>query len=359
MPPNVLLQFNQEDGKRTEVQPDEFRALTLYDLNRLTADAAPSIEMAFRGKVHDAAKVRSDEVVTGTANVTFDKPPRPYALVKDGWLPMPFVFPRQFFVDRNVVSKLKSLTTSRPRASDLSFTWWMQALLDDRLALNPLPYAWESAKRQQPTFVEFEAELVRARQEILQALPMASVTVFNKAMTTAAFDQLVKFENRENRQIAFLIEIAPDISNLVADAKIEKVKQRVFAAAIKHAVPRRSLVMIAVLSALFESNEQKSIGRSLVKPRFGYTAADAYNAISDLRTIELLAMSHAMVPNTPTALATDDIALAKFWCALGLKVTNPIVGGYKFAYSLSDSLFARLTVQQIGALNTELHVDVA
>jgi hypothetical protein len=354
--PDILLKQDGADGKTNKVRPTDFTPLTLDDLSSLLDDPKSSIDIAYRGEWYDITEKNCHEKINGTMSVVFDKPPRPFALVRGGWLPMPFVIPPQFFVDRNVVSKLKSLTSSNPRPSEADFSSWMQTLLQGRPLFNPLPYAWESANRRRPTFSEFEQELVKARQEILHAFPNATVSSFEAKSTAAAYHQLIEFVEREQRQTQFLLNVAPNLVDTVADSKIEQTKQRIFAAALAHGVPRRGILMFAVMSTLFESNREMSIGRSLLKPKPNYNVADAYNAISDLRAIELLVGSHAMAPTHPPALATDDIALVKFWCALGLRAKMPITGGWKFSYSFSNLLFARLDSKQIASLNAELNV---
>jgi hypothetical protein len=52
-----------------------------------------------------------------------------------------------------------------------------------------------------------------------------------------------------------------------------------------------------------------------------YSAEDAYNAISDLRHIELAALSQAVLPDRAFALCTNDRGLALFWSALEFRGT--------------------------------------
>ncbi len=356
MPDDFYVQVTNPNGTTAKVRPVEFRPLTLDDLCVSLGEVQPSLQMAFRG-VLDGTAGSNGAIGTNvecTMSVTLDRSPRPFALVQGGWLPFSFVLPRRYFVDRNVVSKLKGLTCTTQRESDASFVWWMEPLRSDQLVLNPLPFAWEGAKRRLPSFLEFERGLEEGREEILKVLPNATVIVFDHANAKVAFDQLGKFARREERQALFLIEIATQLCDPVAKKDLDRIKTDVFTTAQKHQVGRSSFVVFAALSVLYESNEQKSIGRGLLKPAAAYTHADAYNAISDIRNLELAAMTNAALPNSKFALATDDIFLAKLWCALGLRATNPIPGGWNFDFSLDSALFARLSDEQLLSLSREL-----
>jgi len=81
-------------------------------------------------------------------------------------------------------------------------------------------------------------------------------------------------------------------------------------------VSRGSLVVLAALSSVVIPNG-RSPAKKLLKLKHGYSEADAYNALADLRAIELLIHLFALFPHVPTLLCTADRALALFWTGIG------------------------------------------
>ncbi|UUL83972.1 hypothetical protein [Sphingomonas qomolangmaensis] len=113
----------------------------------------------------------------------------------------------------------------------------------------------------------------------------------------------------------FLIDIAPALVSPTSRALLDTRWQKLLEAADRYQVPRNSLVVLAALSAVAVPNSG-SPAKKLLKFRSDYSAGDAYNALADLRSLEILINLFALFPNERVALFTADRALALFWTGI-------------------------------------------
>ena len=142
----------------------------------------------------------------------------------------------------------------------------------------------------------------------------------------------------------FLSEIAPSLSVRVSGRKAGQVEGLIIEAAIANALLLRSFVVLAALSCLYEPQDgmQPMIGRGVLKPKAQYTMTDAHNALSDIRSLEFLAL-FAGLPGSNVGFVTQDRNLCAFWAGIG--VGAPTVKGDKFSAELFPgvNLFPRLS----------------
>ncbi|HEX7694585.1 MAG TPA: hypothetical protein VF409_08850, partial [Sphingomonas sp.] len=70
--------------------------------------------------------------------------------------------------------------------------------------------------------------------------------------------------------------------------------------------------------------------KRVLKPSERYSAADAYNAICDLRSLNILIRLIGAFPDEAIQLCTADKNLALFWCGLGADdfASGPDAGDY-------------------------------
>jgi len=264
----------------------------------------------------DGGQATSGGIIHST--VVFQEAPRPYALVPGGWLPLPLAIPPRFLVDRNVVADLRKLKT-RPVRTDLrGLPWWMQLADHDAALFNPLPYAWEGPGGRAPNDAEFVQAFEAGVAEIRSALPGAAVVTYGPAEYRAAHDIRSEFETNARREAVFLEVVCPLLFDRIKPGEEARIEAAIFEACERRRVPRYSFVTIAALSCLYEDRHGDAypIGRHLLKPSRNYSAAAAYNAVSDLSHLRLAIISGALHGNQPFSLATSDRALASFWCAL-------------------------------------------
>jgi hypothetical protein len=117
------------------------------------------------------------------------------------------------------------------------------------------------------------------------------------------------------RKEAFLLEIAPSLTPPISHRLLDAKWQEVLDAADRHGVRRNALVVLAALSAVAVPNSA-SPAKKLLKFKPGYSAGDAYNALADLRSLEILISLFALFPEERPALFTADKALALFWVGM-------------------------------------------
>ena len=84
--------------------------------------------------------------------------------------------------------------------------------------------------------------------------------------------------------------------------------------------------------------------RAVLKPADSYSEADAYNALADLRQLEVLAASRGMLQSV--ALLTADQRLALLWCGLGVQNVQVGVRNTRVRLNPDPALFARLPAEQ-------------
>jgi hypothetical protein len=122
-----------------------------------------------------------------------------------------------------------------------------------------------------------------------------------------------------DRRLRFLMDLAPKLEANIGTARIPTLCQEVLEMAVKHDLLRNSLLVLAVLSAISMPNGS-SPARRMLKFRPGYTIQDAYNAATDIQSLELFASMLAISPPDELMMCTSDKDLALFW--VGLNANN-------------------------------------
>ncbi|MGN6422550.1 MAG: hypothetical protein ACTHLA_04480 [Asticcacaulis sp.] len=241
------------------------------------------------------------------------------ALVRGGWLPSALACTREnamVFLDRNVVTLLVGrFAGGRAVSQAADFLDLYEGL---PVRLNPVLYAFEGNTRSVPTPPLVELQLLEATSKIQAALPNAKLMVGPHTLHGVLGlinDLRVPIAN----EIAFLTEIAPWLSAPVGRQRMDARWEDILAAADRNGLKRKRLIVLACLSALVVPNG-KSPARRLLKFRPKYRVEDAYNAVCDLKSLEILVQAFAQFPNENTQLCTADKDLALFWT--GLQVSD-------------------------------------
>jgi hypothetical protein len=287
------------------------------------------------------------------ARLSFSEEMAIYALVPNGgWLPVPFVSPQQFLLDRNVVANFRKLRHNQNFTDRKAHEFWTRFFEQGTALFNQLPYAFEGKARRIPSFEEFVQAWEQGVKEVEETFPRSRVVRYSPAQYRLAYTQLQASHTNTPCEIEFLCEIASLLVVPTSDAKVRSVAERILETAARLEVDRQSLAVLIALSCLFEDPRSgtDSIGRKILKPKQTYTAADAYNAICDLRHIELAAFGHAWVTQGQFALCTADKAVASLWCALGIRDLVSTAAGAEYTFDFSPELFPRLTEVAIGEM---------
>lgn len=285
--------------------------------------------------------------------VRFNQPVTVFALVIGGWYPLAFAPNCILLLDRNILGILDQLDQTSGR-NDLAAR--LDFLNNESHTLNPVLCALEGEKRSVPSKSEFTSSFQAARDKIRKYLPKARSVDFANAHFNAAYETLSQLSARYESESAFLISVAPIISQRRKDSDLESAQAEIFALCEKYRLSKNSLAVVAVLSCLYESKDgsEPMIGRHVVKPGDDYSQEDAHNAISDIRALEMLAATNGLNMGC-ASLCTRDKYLAAMWC--GLKISEPYWTGDTFTCSMSPNctLFPRLSAPKIQILVGKLN----
>ena len=266
------------------------------------------------------------------------------SLMQGGWLPPSLAATGDdptILLDRNLVP----LLVGRGRKNEASAGRDFLDLFKDRpIKLNPLLYAMEGERRETPAPDQVAALLLEAVDKLRTALPNARV-VADPAMLRGALGLIEDARPALGRKQAFLLQIAPGLAASVGRMRLPAVWADVVSAADHCGVCRNSLVVLAALSAVAVPNGA-SPAKALLKFKPGYTEQDAYNALADLRALELLMGLYAMFPQERIHFCTADRALALFWTAIQASNFERRESGFTFDLEPIDALLPGDTLQQ-------------
>jgi hypothetical protein len=253
-------------------------------------------------------------------------------LVRGGWLPsfLAATNPRAtLLLDRNAVTELASrfnggVTTGRTPD-------FLDMFAGQPVRLNPLLYAIEGNARSAPDAVTMARELADAVSKLRNALPDAVLMVGPESVR-GAMGLIADTSARMACEARFLLRIAGLLNGPTARANMDARWDDVLQAADDCGVAREALVVLAALSVVVVPNG-RSIARRLLKFGNDYSEAHAYNALSDLRSLDLLIKILGIYPEELTQLCTADRPLALFWC--GIQVADITLEGGRVTYTLS------------------------
>lgn len=345
-----------DSGRSVEFVPDFVRPLGVAELRSLHQDPETAIELQLGAGdlLVDGEKQPGHARVK--TKITFSEPPIIFALVGGGWLPLPFAMPPRFLVDRNVVISLRKLRLGQTVESGQALVWWTKFFEQGSALFNPLPYAFESGYRRKPTMAEFVAAYDEGVAELREALPKCEVVRFDQTHYRAAYALLEAFDRRNERETEFLLRTCTLVAERAPKRKVQEILRAIISTADQFSVVRTTPVVLAVLSCLFEDihGDLPLIGRRVIKPKKAYTVSDAFNAISDLRHIELAAVGQTYFQDAAFALCTRDRPVALLWSALSLRGEFKTRDAVEFTFELTRDLFPRLTEAEIIELKTQL-----
>lgn len=231
--------------------------------------------------------------------------------------------------------------------------WWVEQLNRSDVTINPAMCAIEGRRRRPPSRDEIEEEMKMASEKLKAYLPAAKIIPQSQAMYDALHEICKEMASGYKKEVDFLLEVAPLICERKGLSKARVTEEKILQVAREKGVAKSSLIPIAVMSCLYEDDrgEIPLVCRKIIKPRYGYDAADAHNCISDLRALKLLVMGSFM---GNLAFCTRDKNLAAFWCMLSPKVLYRDERRTDVTLALRAELFPRLDHDEVSRLRERL-----
>lgn len=338
-----------EEGRSIDIVPTFIHPLGVDEIRKLEADDTSAFDLTLEGENAVIDGVASPGQATVTAKVAFNNPTTIFALFRGGWLPLPFAIPARFLVDRNVVISLRKIREGKVAANAQALQWWTNFFAEGAGVFNPLPYAFEAGYRRKPTMAEFVSAFDEGASELSDALPKCHIIRFEETQYRAAYAQLEAFDERNERETKFLQAACPLVVQRVPRHTQAEVAETIIKAADSFELNRGSLATLAVLSCLYEDmhGTPVAIGRRILKPKSVYSEADAFNALSDLRHIELAAAGQAYFKQEAFSLCTCDRPMALLWSALSARGESASDGSIEFTFDLTSDLFSRLSEDEL------------
>ena len=336
-----------EDGQEHDFHIDEVEPLGFVALRDCLRDGRRSHPTQMHGRLYRDGKP-SGERLKLTCSIEFNERVPFYGLVPGGALPPMYLQGTTLVLDRNVVTSLK-MADSPKRAEGAAECWLFSFLDSASNTVNPVLGAFEGKDNRTPTLEEFRIEVHDAAQAIQQRLPAVGLVSFSDDALRQQHSWRQSFDKRAKPEAHFLRTVAPFLSNTVATRQLEEVERKILGVANSCGLTR-SCVVLAALARLYASPDGTDYGvaQKLLKLTHSYSEEAAYNALADLRQLELLAGSQGF--STPVALLTGDKALALFWCGLGVQSVQ--VGATRARFNLSPvaELFPRVPAERLAGL---------
>lgn len=352
---HLFLRCEFDSGDIVEFVPRFVHPLGVAELHLLHKQTA-AVGLKFEADDLSVNGEPKSERTTVRTTMTFRKSPAIFALVRGGWLPLPLAIPPRFLVDRNVVIALRKLRLGQLALEKQEIKWWLQLLEHGSAIFNPLPYAFEAGYRRKPTMKEFAAAYDEGAAELSRSFPKCEVVSYQSANYRGAYTQLEAFDERNAAETEFLRRTCELVADRVSRQTESEVLKRVLGIADSLGIPRASMAVLGVISCLYEDlhGTSPSIGRKIIKPSKKYSTADAFNALNDLRHIELAVAGQAYFGDHAFYLCTRDRAIAMLWCALSPRGLSPTGGAVELTFDLTRDLVPRLEEDEILELKTLL-----
>lgn len=283
---------------------------------------------------------------------TLDSPftSRAIGLVRGGWLPSGLVKNDNrmtLLVDRNIVSEILGRFGADKERSSQSRDF-LDMFANERVRINPMLHIMEGNGRRPPTQREAIEELSVIIPKLRLALPKAEI-IASADSIKGMMGVIADARAGMARRAQMLMQLAPLLQAPTSRRNVSKRWHEALAIADAVGVERRSITVIAVLSAIAVPNG-RSPARRLLKFRPGYGEADAYNALSDLRSLELFVNLLARFPDYPTQLCTADRDLALLWVGLNAHGFEVAKDGVTFRLSPVEALVPGVSDADLAAV---------
>lgn len=331
----------------------EFRGLGYADLIGHTLGTPLTIPLRLaNARVVESSfdGISSDAPVSVSTVLNSPYSSRALGLVRDGWLPSGIAFKDSMIVlpDRCVFTELagRFRAGEKTKLEDKDF---LDFVIGRTVRINPLLYVLEGNLKKNPDYASIEHQFDVATEIINAALPMAQIVPSGRGGLEGVRGLIRDSEAGMARKQEFLMRLAPKLRAPIAARRVTEVWDDVLSTAKACGVPARSLVVLAALSAVCVPNG-KSPAKGLLKFNVNkYTVEDAYNALADLRSLEVLMHLLAMFPDEEILLCTGDKDLVLFWAGIRPSELVMVNGVFSAKFSPVDELLPNVAPERKAA----------
>lgn len=315
----VSEETREPTGRSASFLGVEFQALQYSDLidQKLDKVVIPLRWKNARVLESTIPEITVDTFAGGSTVLESNYSSKTIGLVKGGWLPSGLALQDDMIVmpDRCTISELFGRFRDGKK-TDGANDDFLDLFAGQRVRINPLLFALEGNLKKNPTPEAVEQQFEEACAKINAALPMAELVPAGKESLRGVVGIVDDTQAGMARKQDFLARLAPKLLAPVSARRLPAVWEEVLATADECNVPRRTLVVLAALSAISVPNGRSPAKRLLKLTEPNYSAELAYNALADLRSLEVLMHLFALFPNERILLCTGDKDLALFWAGI-------------------------------------------
>ena len=260
-----------------------------------------------------------------------------YLIVMGGWIPCSFLNYRTLLLaDRNVVSEIiRRYSNGRKRVNEEEDSF-DNIFLNMNVNLDLSPFLLEGNAKKLPTNEQIDEQYSSVYNELKSALPELQIATYPTSHYHNTKDKLAPIIDK---RIIFLEKIVPKINKQFKHEDKEKAVKLVFQVAEEVELEKSDLViLVALLRIIIKGN--KSPAQLVLKDSQSYSKENAYNAVFDLVTIELLINNENNNSIYKNAFITRDKGLSLFSSLLNnTKVSGRIKSKFVITSTILSEIF--------------------
>ncbi|MGP3725945.1 hypothetical protein [Cereibacter sphaeroides] len=317
-----ILRLVEVDGhgipRELALHDFEIDPLTYEELNAARANQPITLSLAIRGaKMHPSSVNINLDPGRYTSSITIESKLTcaAYGLIEGGWM-VPGIYSHKkctYLLDRCAFKDVIALARKRNESlQQCDFLGW---LADPGAKINFIPVVLEGNSRKRPTAFDLPLHAYEVEEKLKKALPLAELRPNAEHAALAASNLLDDPAFSIDNDRKFLSDVRHFLLNAIPHNRRQTVISEVCQIADSHNVRRLSFTCLAVISAIL-SNPRDNPARKLLKVNELNTDGGLHNALSDLRSLKILAMMISFLPHERLMFCTSDKNLAKFWVAL-------------------------------------------
>ncbi len=275
-------------------------------------------------------EIKLDRFASGHASLESTYTSRAIGLVRGGWLPSGLAVREDMIVlpDRCTISELKGRFRDgvKKNEDDKDFLDFFEG---EGIRINPLLYALEGNLRRNPTPEQIQQQLDEVLAALRSALPKAELVPGGIGGLQGVIGIVRDTQASMERKQTFLMRMAPKPQAPTSATK----RAQLWDEALNVAQASVSASRGSPCLHIGCPGRCGKISPASLLASADYSAEAAYNALADLRSLEILMCLLASLPDQRIMLCTGDKNLALFWA--GMRASCFTWAGHAASFTLS------------------------